>query len=209
MKKIKDIEAEVVNGNIATMDVDAVVVPQFTSCASYGGVGGALARSGAESGLNEYDVHTQKHPLSFGDVFMSTSGGGHCRYLLHVATVGCEREEAFLVTGAAVYKALQLADEAGLETIAIPAIGTGIIGTLTLAQSAKAVFMAVSQFAEQAKNVKKVTMVVYGSAAQADPARKVLANNAYLNVKDEVGQKEFNMAEWMIGFAKDMRGEDY
>ena len=209
MKKIKDIQAEVVNGNIATMDVDAVVVPQFDSCASYGGVGGALARSGAEFGLNEYDAHSQKHPLSFGDVFMSTSGGGHCRYLLHVATVGCRKEEAFSVTRAAVYNALQLADETGLETIAIPAIGTGIIGTLTLTQSAKAVFTAVSQFAEQAKNIKKVTMVVYGSAVQADPARNVLTDNAYLNVKDEVGQKEFNMVEWLIGFAKDMCGEDY
>lgn len=209
MKKIKDIQAEVVNGNIATMDVDAVVVPQFASCASYGGVGGALARSGAESGLNEYDAYAQKHPLALGNVFMSASGGGHCRYLLHVATVGCERDKAFAVTCAAVYQALELSDKAGLETIAVPAIGTGIIGTLTLAQSAKAIFKAVSQFAKQAQNVKKVTMVVYGSAAQVEPARKVLADDVYLNVKNEVGQKEFSMAEWIIGFAKDMRGEDY
>ena len=42
MKKIGKINVQVVSGNIATMLVDAIVVPQFTDCASYGGVGGAI-----------------------------------------------------------------------------------------------------------------------------------------------------------------------
>ena len=204
MQKIKNIQAEVVSGNIAAMTVDAVIVPEFKSGASYGGVGGALARSGAESGLNKYESYAQEHPVVFGDVLLTPSGGGHCRYLLHVATVGCSRDESFGVTYAAVYKALQVLDNAGLKTIAVPALGSGIIGTLTIKQSAKAVFMAVSQFAGRAKNIEKVTMVVYGSKEQAEQARNVLDKAAYLDAKLEIGQKEFDMDEWLAAIIKDM-----
>lgn len=209
MKQINRIQAEVINGNIAAMAVDAVIVPQFNSCASYGGVGGAMARSGARNGLDEYDAHAQKHPLVFGEAFMTASGGGCSKYLLHVATVGCDDDKAFAATGCAVYKALQLADNVGLKTIAVPAIGNGIIGCLTTEQSAKAVFAAVAQFAEQATSVEKVSMVIYGSPAEAQAAREVLDKEAYLNVADEVGQKKFDFAEWAVGFSKDLAGEDY
>ena len=52
MKKT-NFTAKVIAGNIATMAVDAVIIPEFDSCASYGGVGGAIARSGAKLGLDE------------------------------------------------------------------------------------------------------------------------------------------------------------
>lgn len=204
MKQIKNIQAQVVNGNIAAMDIDAVMVPQFIDGASYGGVGGAIARYGARSGMNEYDEYAQKNKLSFGDVYMSASGGGQAKYLLHLATVGCKADTSFACTVTAVCKALFLADEIGIKTVAIPAVGSGIIGTLTLEQSAKAIFKAVAHFAERAKSVQTVTMVVYGTSAA--PAQEVLDSESYITAGNEAGQKEFNFAEWLEGFAKDMSG---
>ncbi len=76
-------------------------------------------------------------------------------------------------------------------------------------QSAKAVFAAVARFAEQAASVEKVSMVIYGSPAEAQSAREVLDKEAYLDIADEVGQKKFDFAEWAVGFGKDLAGEDY
>lgn len=187
------------------METDAVMVPQFIDGASYGGVGGAIARYGARSGMNEYDEYAQKNKLSFGDVYMSASGGGQAKYLLHLATVGCKADTSFACTVTAVCKALFLADEIGIKTVAIPAVGSGIIGTLTLEQSAKAIFKAVAHFAERAKSVQTVTMVVYGTSAA--PAQEVLDSESYITAGNEAGQKEFNFAEWLEGFAKDMSDE--
>ncbi|MBS4773447.1 MAG: macro domain-containing protein [Proteobacteria bacterium] len=206
MKQIKTIQVQVIDGNIATMKVDAVMVPQFNNGASYGGVGGAITRSGAGSGMDEYNDYAEKKPLSYGDVYMTASGGGSAEYLLHLATVGCKADTSFACTVNAVCKALFLADEKGVKTIAVPAVGSGIIGTLTLEQSAKAIFKAVALFAEHAKSVQSVTMVVYGTSTA--PAQEILDNESYLAAENETGQKEFNFAEWLEGFAKDMSGED-
>lgn len=208
MKQIKNIQAQVVCDNIAAMNVDAVMVPQFINGASFGGgcVGGTLARSGAYAGMKEYAAYAEKNKLSYGDAYMTATGGGSAKYLLHLATVGCEADSSFACTITAVCKALFLTDEIGLKTVAIPAVGSGIIGTLTLEQFAKAIFKAVTHFAERAKSVQTVTMVVYGTSAA--PAQEVLESESYLTADDQPGQKEFNMAEWLEGFAKDISGED-
>lgn len=202
MKQIKTIQAQVINGNIAAMDIDAVMVPQFIDCASFGGVGGALARSGAYAGMDEYNEYAQSNKLSYGDVCMTPSGGGSAKYLLHLTTVGCMADSSFACTVKAVCKALVFADETGLKTIAVPAVGSGIIGTLTLEQSAKAIFKAVALFAEHAKSVQSVTMVVYGTSAA--PAQKVLDTESFMTADDEVGQKEFNFAEWLKGISRNI-----
>lgn len=207
MKK-SNFTAKVVAGNIATMVVDAIVVPEFDSCASYGGVGGAISRAGAKLGLDKYNQIAQSSPLSYGDALITPSYGGTSKYLLHVATVGSSKEEAFAVTYKAVYKALQLAKEANIKTIAVPAIGNGIIGNLTIEQSAKAIFKAVADFSEKYQHILEIVMVIYGSSEDARPAQAVLDSQSYLRAENEIGQKEFNPIEWMEGFGKDMANID-
>ena len=209
MKKIGKITTNVVNGNIAAMGVDAVIIPEFDNCASYGGVGGAMARSGAKLGLDEYNKKVQNSPLAYGDALITPSYGGMSKYLLHVATVGSSKEEAFAVTYKAVYKALQLAEEAHVRTLAVPAIGNGIIGSLTLKQSAKAIFRAVADFSEKMQHhIAEITMVIYGSPEDAEPAQAVLDSQSYLGAENEIGQKRFDPIEWMEGFEKDMNNID-
>lgn len=59
-------------------------------------------------------------------------------------------------------------------------------------------------FAEHAKSVQSVTMVVYGTPTA--PAQEVLDNETYLTTANETGQKKFNFAEWLEGIANDMSG---
>lgn len=197
MKTIKNIQVEIVNGNVATADVDCIVVPEFDNCASYGGVGAAIASAGMGDGLEAYDEVAQDKPFKFGDVLMTPSGKAGV-HLAHVATAGAKRDKQFMVVLKAMLKVLGTADSLGIRTIAVPEIGTGVIGYLTAEQSAKAIFGAISRFAElyPDNKIEKIILVIYRGSTT--PAENVLANCSFLDLKNEQGGKEFDMGAWLI-----------
>lgn len=53
--KISTVKVVVKNGNIATENVELIVVPEFNGCASYGGVGRAICAAGMRQGMDDYD----------------------------------------------------------------------------------------------------------------------------------------------------------
>lgn len=196
--KINNIEVIVKNGNIATEPVELIVVPEFCECASYGGVGGALAYFGMERGLEAYDGAVEKKGLSYGDALITESGKEGVK-LAHVVTVGADENIQFQVVFKAVFKALAEAEKQGIKSIAFPEIGSGIIGNLTQEQSAKAIFCAVYEFGcmHNVPSVKTVELVVYRGVT--DYAEKVLSEKSYTEFRNEKGNKDFNMAEWLCG----------
>jgi len=48
---IGKIKTKIVAGDMTTFSADAYVIPQFQGAASFGGVGGAVARAGGVKGL--------------------------------------------------------------------------------------------------------------------------------------------------------------
>ncbi|MBQ8482362.1 MAG: macro domain-containing protein [Alphaproteobacteria bacterium] len=198
MEKIGNIEIEVINGNLAEQAVDCLVVPEFNYCASGGGVGRAIYRAGMSDGMNEYDNKAHTSPLECGDV-MFTKSGRLDTLLAHVATVDAQRDEQFMVIFKAVVNTLVKANELGVRTIAVPELGTGIIGCLTQEQAARAIFGAIYKFTElKPENIlKSISLVIFGNSTQ--PAEKVLSDESYKKLRQESGQKKFNMAKWLIG----------
>ena len=74
--KIEGNDVSVEMGDITQSSVDAIIVPQFTRCGSYGGVGGSVARSGAEDGMRAYDDFlSEAGEQKFGTVLLTESGG--------------------------------------------------------------------------------------------------------------------------------------
>lgn len=201
MEKIGKISVDIVRENIAFTSADVVIVPEFQDCASYGGVGGAVART-ALQGMKEYDIRAKAHKLPLGSAVITPANSFFCRYLAHVVTVGCSKEYAFECIQAAVEKALGLADRQWAKKVAVPAIGTGAIGTLTIEQSAKAVFAAVAEFAKVARHVSQVKFVVYDEDTK--PVEDVLASGSYLAAAQEIGAKEFNFAKWYDEFCTNL-----
>ena len=90
------------------------------------------------------------------------------------------------------------ADNLGIKTIAVPELGTGIIGNLTQTQSAKAIFAAVSQFSQlkPQNTIEEIRLVIYNKPIE--PAEKVLSQKTF-DFKDEIGEKAFNLTEWLEG----------
>lgn len=195
--KIGKINIVVKQGNIASENVDCIVVPEFDSCASYGGVGYAICAAGMEAGLEAYDEEVSKKPLAFGEELITPSGKEGV-WLAHVATAGAKADEQFYCVTKAVLQALISANDVGIKTIAVPELGTGIIGTLTPEQSAKAIFLAVENFnaiRNEDTTIQELRFVVYQGSTE--PAEKVLAEKTYSEAKPEKGQKEFDICEWL------------
>ena len=195
--QIENVSVRVVGGDMTKIKADAYFVPQFTSCASEGGVGGAIMYSGAQEGMEEYNKYIEENgEMAWGDVIMTKSGGGNSQFLLHGATAGANKEDSFEVAQKATYKALQLAQEAGLKSVVIPAIGTGIIGSLTNEESAKAILSGVNQFAQEGGNMD-VSVVVYSTGQGYKDFENVLTSKSYENAQPTIGTKEFEPEKFM------------
>jgi O-acetyl-ADP-ribose deacetylase (regulator of RNase III) len=118
---------EVVVADITTLDIDAVVNAANASLAGGGGVDGAIHRA---AGPELAAAARPSAPLATGDAVMTSGFRLPARHVIHtVGPVwsGGNHQEATLL--ASCYEqSLALAGEAGLASIAFPAISTGIFG---------------------------------------------------------------------------------
>ena len=194
---IGNIEVIIKNGNVALENVDCIVVPEFNDCASYGGVGASIADCGMRRGLDIYNAAAQTKPLESGQVMITESGLKNIK-LAHVATVNAEKTEQFRVVFEAVLRLLAEAEKQGITTIAIPELGTGIIGSLTQEQSARAIFAAVNEYVlhNSKTNIERLTLVIFRSSTT--PAEEVLTRGRF-DYQEEIGAKEFSVSEWFEG----------
>lgn len=193
-------------GDITHAAVDAIIVPQFDSAASYGGVGGAVARNGAAKGMALYEAHiAEAGPLEFGTVFLTPSLGGPIPYLLHAVSVASGEDNEYKTVQNAMFNALTTASEmTDIQSIAAPALGTGIIGDLTDAQSAEAMMTAVSDYKATGGRDIAVTFVIFGSNKAFMAFSNVLKNESYTHAVDhQVGKRQFDLQRWVDNMVAD------
>ncbi len=197
MNKIGKINVNVKVGDVTAESVDCIVVPQFRSEASYGGVGRSIYGAGMRKGLELYDDIVNANPLNYGDAVITESGRDGV-WLAHVATAGANEDTLFKAVYEAIFNALKVARAKGVKSIAIPELGTRVIGFLTQEQSAKAMLGGVMQFTSIFENagIENITICVFrGSTA---PAEQVLARISEMDVNlFEKGEKEFDFDAWV------------
>ena len=120
---------QIVHGDLIQEQVDAIVNAANAYLKHGGGVAGAIARHGGPQIQAESDSWVRQHgPVSHEKPAYTHAGNLPCRYVIHaVGPIWGEGDEhAKLST--AVRGALGLADQLSLESIALPAISTGIFG---------------------------------------------------------------------------------
>lgn len=89
------------------------------------GVAGALKRAGGDE-IEEEAVH--KGPIAVGEAVETTAGRLQATYVIHAAVMGqdlCTDEKNIKE---ATYNTLRLASSLGIQSIAFPALGTGVGG---------------------------------------------------------------------------------
>jgi putative ATPase len=118
-----------VHGDLTEERVDAIVNAANAHLAHGGGVAGAIVRRGGPSIQVESDAWVRTHgPVAHDRPAITTAGRLPCRHVIHaVGPVWGEGDEDAKLQ-AAVRGALGLASDRGLQSLALPAISTGIFG---------------------------------------------------------------------------------
>jgi O-acetyl-ADP-ribose deacetylase (regulator of RNase III) len=164
---------QIVQGDLTTETVDAIVNAANEHLAHGGGVAWAIVRRGGEVIQQESDEWIRQHGLVSHSHPAWTSGGLlPARYVIHAvgpvwgdthgAGTGGD-EDAKLA--AAVRGCLRVADELKLQSIALPAISTGIFG-FPKGRAANIIFRTIAHYFKEhpESGVKLVRIVLFDSA---------------------------------------------
>lgn len=154
---------EIVQGDITTEKVDAIINAANAHLQHGGGVAAAIARAGGPQIQQESNAWVREHGPVEHDRPAYTSGGKlPCRYVIHaVGPVWGEGDEDAKLDQA-IAGSLKLAEDLGLQTLAFPAISTGIYG-FPKERAAEIFFTTLKGFFEvrTAGSLRQIRLVLY------------------------------------------------
>jgi O-acetyl-ADP-ribose deacetylase (regulator of RNase III) len=156
------VELEVLQGDIAALEVDAVANAANDRLWMGAGVAGALKRAGGEEIEREAMA---KGPIRVGTAVATSAGRLPARYVIHGAVMGQDlRTNADLVERT-TSACLALADELGCRSLALPAFGTGV-GGFPLGECARLMVRVARAF--EPHSLERVVFAVLGEDAYAE-----------------------------------------
>ena len=167
---------ELIEGDITELDTDAIVNAANERLAHGGGVAGVISRKGGPAIQRESDAWVRQHgPVPTGSAAITSGGDLKARYVIHaVGPVydGTPRSAELLAS--AVRAALQMADEHGLKSIALPAISTGIFG-YPMEEAAQVMLRTAIEYLQGGTRLERVVFCLYGKPAFEVFARELAA----------------------------------
>jgi O-acetyl-ADP-ribose deacetylase (regulator of RNase III) len=153
------VRLEVRDGDIAAVEVDAVANAANDRLWMGAGVAGALKRAGGDEIEREA---VALGPIPLGSAVATSAGSLPARWVIHGAVMGQDlRTDADLVRRT-TRSCLQLADELGCRSLALPAFGTGV-GGFALAECARIMVAEARSFEPQ--TLERVIFAVFGGEA--------------------------------------------
>ncbi|MCK4352571.1 macro domain-containing protein [candidate division WOR-3 bacterium] len=152
---------KLIQGDITELDVDAIVNAANSHLQLGGGVAGAILRKGGQSIQDECDK------IGFapvGEAVITTGGHLKAKYIIHAVgpRMGEGNEDNKLLN--ATLNSLKIAQEHKLESIAFPAISTGIFG-YPLDKCAKIMLKTTKEFLAKNNIPKEVIFCLYDDTA--------------------------------------------
>jgi len=160
-----------IRGDITAMDTDAIVNPSNTSLVLGGGISGAIRSKGGEEIQAEMD---KLGGCPVGEAKATGGGRLKARYVIHAVGPQMGEGDEDTKLKSATVESLNRAAELGLDSIALPAISTGIFG-YPMDRCAKVMTRAVKDWLDTHKtgNVKKVVFCVWDDNAYSTFRREI------------------------------------
>lgn len=158
----------VTTGDITAVRVDLIVNAANSSLLGGGGVDGAIHRRGGPAILEACrELRRTRYPngLPTGEAVLTTAGNLPALYVAHtVGPIWGENEPAAALLLASCYRnCLTLAESQGLESIAFPAISTGVYG-YPKDRAAAVASKAIADFLAGAPSIRSVQLVFFSQA---------------------------------------------
>lgn len=160
-RTIGHITIKVERGDITRLKVDAIINAANTHLWMGGGVAGAIKRAGGE-GIEREAV--RQGPIPAGDAVVTAAGRLPCRHVIHAATMAQDLVTNGDLIRRATRSSLQRAAELRLESVAFPALGTGV-GGFPPSEAARLMVEEVAVHARAAAFPATVILVGYDAEA--------------------------------------------
>ncbi|MEK6154545.1 O-acetyl-ADP-ribose deacetylase [Flavobacteriaceae bacterium 3-367] len=168
---------ELLQGDITTLEIDAIVNAANTSLLGGGGVDGAIHKAGGKQILEAcIKIRNRQGGCKVGEAVITTAGDLPAKNVIHTVgprwNNGASSEEEKLRN--CYVNSLKLANENELKSIAFPNISTGIYGF----PKEKAAAIAIQTVKEQRSFMEKVVFVCFDKENYAIYKREIERLNA-------------------------------
>jgi O-acetyl-ADP-ribose deacetylase (regulator of RNase III) len=154
------VQIEVVEGDITALEVDAVANAANNHLWMGAGVAGAIKRAGGEEIEREA---VALGPIEVGEAVATTGGRLKARYVIHGAVMAQDLRTSADLVARTTRRVLEVADEIGSRSVALPAFGTGI-GGFPLDDCAAIMVRETRSYEPQ--NLERVVFAVFGDEAE-------------------------------------------
>jgi O-acetyl-ADP-ribose deacetylase len=157
---------ELIEGDIVELDADAIVNAANGQLSHGGGLAALISRRGGPTIQRESHNWVREHGrVATGSTAITSGGNLRARHVIHaVGPVYNRTESSSELLATAVRSALQMADDHGLKSIALPAISTGIFG-YPLEEAARVMLEATVAYLQVQTGLKRVTYCLFGQRA--------------------------------------------
>jgi O-acetyl-ADP-ribose deacetylase (regulator of RNase III) len=157
-------KVELREGDLTEMDVDAIVNAANNDLQLGGGVAGAIRRKGGDAIQQECDAIGS---IPVGGAAITTGGKLRARYVIHAASMQLGGETTARALRSSTAHALRIAAERGLQSIAFPAVGTGIAG-FPIPECARIMLLEVAEHMKKPTSVEKIYFVLFDAQALSE-----------------------------------------
>jgi O-acetyl-ADP-ribose deacetylase len=154
------VQLEVVEGDIAALEVDAIANAANNHLWMGAGVAGAIKRAGGEEIEREA---VAQGPIDVGEAVATGGGRLHARHVIHGAVMGQDLRTSADLVARTTRRCLELADELGCRSLGLPAFGTGV-GGFPLEECAQ--IMVREARAYDPQSLERVVFAVFGDQAE-------------------------------------------
>jgi O-acetyl-ADP-ribose deacetylase (regulator of RNase III) len=154
------VDVSVIEGDITRLEIDAIGNAANDRLWMGAGVAGAIKRAGGDQIEREA---VARGPIAVGDAVATGAGRLPARWVVHGAVMGQDlRTDAALVERT-TRRCLEVADELGAKSLALPAFGTGV-GGFPLEECAR-IMVGVAR-AYEPRSLRRVVFAVFGDEAR-------------------------------------------
>jgi O-acetyl-ADP-ribose deacetylase len=161
------VQLEVVEGDIAALEVDAIANAANNHLWMGAGVAGAIKRAGGEEIEREAVAQA---PIEVGDAVATGGGRLKARHVIHGAVMGQDLRTDSDLVARTTRRCLEVADELGCRSLGLPAFGTGV-GGFPLQECADIMVREARGY--EPKSLERVVFAVFGDEAQGVFSRAV------------------------------------
>jgi O-acetyl-ADP-ribose deacetylase (regulator of RNase III) len=151
---------EVVEGDITELEVDAVANAANNELWMGAGVAGAIKRAG---GAEIEQEAVAQAPIALGQAIATGAGNLRAKHVVHAAVMGQDLQTSAELISQATRRTLEVADELGAHSLAMPAFGTGV-GGFSIERCAE--LMVTEARAFEPANLERVVFAVFGHDAE-------------------------------------------